>query len=167
MTTINGIEIDVTIAQAKGLFAKDSGGMFSKKKSSDPYAIIYWGGEQCGRTKTISKNLSPVWNETFKIAASSKQIQQVLNGDPKYCLIDIVIFDDDKLNKDDPLGAVSLSLNFMDDPTNLPISWYTLSKGKDPYVAKDVSGEMEIQLSVSVERVASKDMQTGDTLHFE
>ena len=25
---------------------------------SDPYAIIYWGGEQCGRTKTISKNRS-------------------------------------------------------------------------------------------------------------
>ena len=166
MVTINGIEIDVTIAQAKGLFAKDSGGMFSKKKSSDPYAIIYWGGEQCGRTKTISKNLSPVWNETFKITASSKQIQHVLNGDPKYSLIDIVIFDDDKLNKDDPLGAVSLPLNIMDDPANLPISWYTLSKGKDPYVAKDVSGELEMQLSVSVERVASKDMQTGDTLQL-
>ena len=140
--------------------------MFSKKKSSDPYAIIYWGGEKCGRTKTIPKNLSPVWNETFKIKASSDHMQQLLHGDPKYSVIDIVIFDDDKLNKDDALGTVSLPLNFNDDPTNLPSSWYTLGKGKAPYVAKDVSGELEMALFVSVETIISKEMNIGDTMEL-
>ena len=166
MATINGIEIDVTIVQARGIVGKDSGGLFSKKKSSDPYAIIYWGGEKCGRTKTISKNLSPVWNETFKIKASSDHMQQLLHGDPKYSVIDIVIFDDDKLNKDDALGTVSLPLNFNDDPTNLPSSWYTLGKGKAPYVAKDVSGELEMALFVSVETIISKEMNIGDTMEL-
>ena len=68
-------------------------------------------------TKTIAKNLSPVWNETFKIKASSDHMQQLLHGDPRYSVIDIVIFDDDKLNKDDALGTVSLPLNFNDHPT--------------------------------------------------
>ena len=166
MSSINGIEIDITISKGRNLIAKDSGGMFSKKKSSDPYAIIYWGGEKCGRTKTVDKSLSPEWNETFKIKASSNHMTQLLDGDPKYSVIDIVVFDNDKLNKDDPLGTLSLPLDFMDNPTNLPTTWYTLGKGKAPFLAKEVSGELEIKLAVSVERVVSKVMQKGDTMQL-
>jgi len=166
MSTINGIEIDITLIQARNLIAKDTKGLFNKKKSSDPYAIIFWGGEKCGKTKTIDKTLNPGWNETFKIKAGSTNMQQLLNGDPKYSVIDIVIFDDDKLTKDDPIGTVSLPLNFNDNPTNLPASWYTLGKGKAPYVAKDFAGELEVKLSVSVERIVSKVMQKGEAMQL-
>jgi len=165
-SAINGIEIDITLVQGRNLMAKDSKGMFSKKKTSDPYAIIYWGGEKCGKTKTIDKTLNPQWNETFKIKAGSQNMSQLLNGDPKYSVLDIVIFDDDKLSKDETLGTVSLPLNFMDHPTNLPSSWYTLGKGKAPYIAKDVSGELEIKLAVQVERIQSKVMQKGEAMQL-
>ena len=59
MSAINGIEIDITLVQGRNLIAKDSKGLFNKKKTSDPYAIIYWGGEKCGKTKTIDKSLNP------------------------------------------------------------------------------------------------------------
>ena len=58
---IKNIELDITIFRAKNLVAND-GSLFGKKKSSDPYVRIFWGGEKCGKTKTIGKTLSPEWN---------------------------------------------------------------------------------------------------------
>ena len=160
-SSIYNIALDVTLIRGRKLFANDSGGLFSRKKTSDPYAIIYWGGEEYARTKTIDNTLNPEWNGTFKIKLSTKSLQQLLNGDPKYHAIDIVIFDNDKMSKDDALGTVTIPLKFGDKPTNLPATWYTLGKGKAPYIAKDVSGDIEVKLAVSVDRQVSNAKEKG------
>ena len=148
---IKNIELDITIFRARNLIAND-GSLFGKKKSSDPYVRIFWGGEKCGKTKAIGKNLSPEWNENFKINVESKYMQKLVNGDPSYSVVDVIVFDKDKFSKDDPLGTVSIPLTFMENPTSLPATWYTLGKGKDPYVCKKASGEIELKIVVLIDK---------------
>lgn len=149
-SSIRGIQFDLKINRGRNLVANDSGNLFSKKKSSDPYAIAYWGGEERARTKTLDKNLNPEWNGAFKIKAEPKQIQKLLSGDPKYNNMEIVVFDNDKLGRDDPMGTVTIPLNLTSNPTNIPQSWFKLTKGKT-YVAKEFSGEIEIKLETIVD----------------
>ena len=123
-SSIHSIQFDLNITRGRNLVANDSGHLFSKKKSSDPYAIAYWGGEERARTKTLDKNLNPEWNGAFKIKAEPKHIQKFLTGDPKYNDMEIVVFDSDKLGKDDPMGTVTIPLNLTSKPTNIPQSWF-------------------------------------------
>jgi len=165
---IKNIELDITIIQGRNLVPNE-GSLFGKKKSSDPYAAIFWGGEKCGKTKKKSKTLFPEWNENFKISVESKYMQQILNGHPSYSMVDIVLFDKDKFSRDDALGTVSIPLTFMDNPTNLPATWYTLQKGKEPHYCKKASGELEIKISVSVDKtdqVPIKMMGKGETIRL-
>lgn len=161
---IHDMEIDITIIRGRKLVKNDSGlttHLFNRKKSSDPYAIVYWGGDECGRTKTIDNTLNPEWNGSFKIRSNARNLQQVLKGDPKYSSIDIVVFDNEKLSKDDALGTVTIPLKFGDHPTNIPATWYPLGKGKAPYIAKDFSGDIEVKLSVTAHRKISNVKDKG------
>ena len=165
---IKNLELDITINQGRNLVPND-GSLFGKKKSSDPYAAIFWGGEKCGKTKKKGKTLFPEWNENFKIKLDSKYMQQVLNGHPSYSMVDIVVFDKDKFSRGDALGTVSIPLTFMDHPTNIPATWYTLQKGKEPYYCKKASGEIEIKVNVLVDKtdkVAAKMMEKGETIRL-
>ena len=49
---ISGIEIELSLLQGRNLVAKDSGGLLGKK-SSDPYAVVYWGGGEIWDTLGI------------------------------------------------------------------------------------------------------------------
>ena len=95
---IKNIELDITVFRAKNLIAND-GSLFGKKKSSDPYVRIFWGGKKCGKTKAIGKTLSPEWNENFKINVESKHMQKLVNWDPSYSVVDVVVFDKDKFRR--------------------------------------------------------------------
>ena len=148
---IKNIELDITVFKARNLMAND-GSLFGKKKSSDPYVRIFWGGEKCGKTKAIGKTLSPEWNENFKINIESKHMQKLINGDPRYSVVDVIVFDKDKFSRNDPLGTVSIPLTFIESPTSLPATWYTLGIGKNPYVCKKASGEIELKIVVSVDK---------------
>ena len=165
---IKNIELDITIFRARNLVAND-GSLFGKKKSSDPYARIFWGGKKCGKTKAIGKTLSPEWNENFKINIESKHMQKLVNGDPTYSVVDIIVFDKDKFSRNDPLGTVSIPLTFMENPSSLPATWYTLGKGKDPYVCKKASGEIELKINVSVDKVTKvmgKVIEKGESIRL-
>jgi len=144
----------MNIRQARNLTAKDPS--FGKKKTSDPYAVIYWGGEKLADTKVIDNNLNPKWNEIFRFKVGSNRMAQLLRQDSKYKTIDIVVFDKDRLTKDEPLGTVSIPTNDMvADGTDktFPVKWYTLEKGIGPYPAKDASGEIELAYKIRVDRV--------------
>ena len=134
--------------------AKDPS-LLGKKKTSDPYAVIYWGGEKLADTKVIDNNLNPKWNEIFKFKVGSNRMAQLLCQDSKYKTIDIVVFDKDRLSKDEPLGTVSIPTNnlvaYGTDKT-FPVKWYTLQKGIGPYPAKDASGEIELAYKIKVGR---------------
>ena len=56
---ITGVKIEVTILQGRDLVGKDSS-LFSKKKTSDCFAKIFWGGEERGKTEVIEKTTNPL-----------------------------------------------------------------------------------------------------------
>ena len=153
LPAIQGVQVDIIVVEGRGLVAKDGSGIFSKKKSSDPYVKIYFGGKNHGKTKTIDKTLSPRWNETYSIKLGTKHVEKILKGDPKYNTIDFVIFDEDTLGSDDPMGTVSIPLVVRDTPANLSAQWYKVEKGKDKYFCKKASGELSLKISVSVKHM--------------
>ena len=54
--------LHVCLRNGRELVARDSGG------TSDPYVKFYWRGKQVFKSKTIDKDLNPVWDESFILA---------------------------------------------------------------------------------------------------
>ena len=54
--------LHVCLRNGRELIARDSGG------TSDPYVKFYWRGKQVYKSKTIDKDLNPVWDESFILA---------------------------------------------------------------------------------------------------
>merc|ERR1719209_164422 len=65
---------------------------------SDPYAILNYGSQE-RRTTTINNNLNPVWNH-----------QVTFDHEENADTIDIVVFDEDALARDDVLGRLSIQV---------------------------------------------------------
>jgi len=88
----------VKILGCKGLKDADIVG------KSDPYVKVYLmpGSDSYLKTKTIENNLNPTFNTTFSYTISK---EQVLNK-----TVVFQVFDEDKLDKDDPLGEAQLCL---------------------------------------------------------
>ncbi|ELP94119.1 hypothetical protein EIN_184960 [Entamoeba invadens IP1] len=74
--------------------------------SSDPYVIVSIGPDS-QRTKTVMKNLNPVFNETFTF-------NNVYPG----TTAEFQVMDFDKKSKDDPMGNASVILNPQSGPQN-------------------------------------------------
>ena len=71
-------------------------------KKSDPYCIIKFQG-QSAKTKTIERDLSPVWNEVLEF-----EIKSPLTGSEK---LDLEIKDENKFQRDTLMGKASLSIH--------------------------------------------------------
>ena len=87
----------VTVHRARKLLAMD-GALFGAG-SSDPYVIVKLGHET-KKTEIITKNLSPVWDETFQIP---------IWGDPEQEL-HISVWDYDAMSADDTIGEVRVPI---------------------------------------------------------
>lgn len=87
----------VKVVEAKNLIAKDIG--FVKKGKSDPYAIIRIGA-QSFRTKVISNDLNPEWNETFEAFVDNSEGQE----------LEAVIYDEDTSSKDSKIGRLDTEI---------------------------------------------------------
>ena len=164
LPAIEGAEIFVTVVKGKNLVAKDGSGLLGKKKSSDPYVKIFFGGKKIGKTRTIDKTLNPEWNETYSIKLGYKKIQNVLNGSSERRMIDFVILDEDKMNNDDPMGTVSIPLTVMDTPPDIQATWYAVGKGSEEYYCKKASGELLLKITVSVKKMRT--MIRGDSENY-
>ena len=93
LPAIQGVDLVINIVQGRNLVAKDrSKGVFGKKKSSDPYVKVLFGGKKYGKTREISKTLNPEWNETVNIKLGTKQVQKALKGNHKHNMNIIVNF---------------------------------------------------------------------------
>jgi Ca2+-dependent lipid-binding protein len=107
---LNGGTAHVTVNFGKNLIGKNSS-IFSSNKTSDPYVKILSGGRcEIGKTKTISKNLNPTWNETFKWEIGGKEPP---------CIV-FAIFDKNTLTSDEPMGIVTISLSTVKVVRNIP-----------------------------------------------
>ena len=88
----------MTIIEASNLVGKD--GHLLGKATSDPFVKVLAAGEEIGKTKHVSKNLSPTWNS--KVLTNHK-IGPTFRHNPE---IRLCIFDYDLMSECDPMGEV-------------------------------------------------------------
>ncbi|PIK58244.1 putative extended synaptotagmin-2 [Apostichopus japonicus] len=89
--------LHISVLEAKNLVRKDIG--LLKKGKSDPYALVSVG-QQTFKTKVIDNTISPTWNQHFEAIVFEVFGQS----------IDVDLFDEDRSDKDDPLGSLSLDI---------------------------------------------------------
>ncbi|XP_065512292.1 multiple C2 and transmembrane domain-containing protein 1 isoform X1 [Caloenas nicobarica] len=90
-------QLDVTLKRGQNLAARDRGG------TSDPYVKFKLGGKEVFRSKTIHKNLNPVWEEKASI----------LIDNPRGHLY-VKVFDYDFGLQDDFIGSAFLDLTSLE-----------------------------------------------------
>uniref|UniRef100_A0A8C5X8E1 Multiple C2 and transmembrane domain containing 1 n=1 Tax=Malurus cyaneus samueli TaxID=2593467 RepID=A0A8C5X8E1_9PASS len=90
-------QLDVTLKRGQNLAARDRGG------TSDPYVKFKLGGKEVFRSKTVHKNLNPVWEEKANILIDNLR-------EPLY----IKVFDYDFGLQDDFIGSAFLDLTSLE-----------------------------------------------------
>ncbi|XP_031559234.1 multiple C2 and transmembrane domain-containing protein 1-like isoform X2 [Actinia tenebrosa] len=98
--------LDVELKEGKDLAARDKTG------TSDPYVKFKADGRQIYKSRTISKNLNPQWNEKFCVPIEDITTPMVLK-----------VFDFDRVGNDDPMGraVVDLSNLEVEKPTEMEL----------------------------------------------
>ncbi|NXR93827.1 ESYT3 protein, partial [Hypocryptadius cinnamomeus] len=106
--------IRVHLLEAENLVQKDNF-LGAIRGKSDPYALLRVGTVQY-RSKTVSRDLNPIWNETFEFV-----VHEVPGQD-----LEVDLYDEDP-DKDDFMGSLLISLvDVMNDRT--VDEWFPLSK---------------------------------------
>ncbi|NXX83345.1 ESYT3 protein, partial [Urocolius indicus] len=106
--------IRVHLLEAENLVQKDSF-LGAIRGKSDPYALLRVGTVQY-RSKTVSRDLNPIWNETFEFVVHEMPGQD----------LEVDLYDEDP-DKDDFMGSLLISLvDVMSDRT--VDEWFPLSK---------------------------------------
>ncbi|NXT99619.1 ESYT3 protein, partial [Buphagus erythrorhynchus] len=112
--------IRVHLLEAENLVQKDNF-LGAIRGKSDPYALLRVGTVQY-RSKTVSRDLNPVWNETFEFV-----VHEVPGQD-----LEVDLYDEDP-DKDDFMGSLLISLvDVMNDRT--VDEWFPLSKTTSGHV---------------------------------
>ncbi|XP_066472237.1 multiple C2 and transmembrane domain-containing protein 1 [Tiliqua scincoides] len=107
-------QLDITLKRGHNLAARD------RRGTSDPYVKFKMGGKEVFRSKTIHKNLNPVWEERMSFIIENLREQ-----------LYVKVFDYDFGLQDDFMGSALLDLNSLEQ--NRPVD-VTL-KLKDPHYA--------------------------------
>jgi len=118
-----------TVQNGKNLASKDPNG------KSDPYLII-WCGAQKFRTKTKSKTLSPLWEETFILPYSKCQGK----------VMEIECWDTNLVLKDEFMGEFKINVDQIPPTKNEQAytSDYKLFASTSKKKKGEVSGEIVI-----------------------
>uniref|UniRef100_A0A8C6K436 Multiple C2 and transmembrane domain-containing protein 1 n=1 Tax=Melopsittacus undulatus TaxID=13146 RepID=A0A8C6K436_MELUD len=90
-------QLDITLRRGQNLAARDRGG------TSDPYVKFKLGGKEVFRSKTVHKNLNPVWDEKTCILLDNLREQ-----------LYIKVFDYDFGLQDDFIGSAFLDLTSLE-----------------------------------------------------
>jgi len=142
-------EIRLVIVQGDQLVAKDRN-YLGKWTSSDPYVKVALqpsgsaNGELfLGRSKTVQRDLSPVWNAEFNATMPLEELTED-------AMFEITIYDFDRFGDDDCMGIVPVHVAPMMQPhgnknTNSTKKWY----GVPVLSASRASGRIQCTLEVN------------------
>ncbi|XP_032218132.1 multiple C2 and transmembrane domain-containing protein 1 isoform X2 [Nematostella vectensis] len=106
--------LDIELKEGKDLAARDKTDTYhvefehdrpytkniQRPGTSDPYVKFKADGRQIYKSRTISKNLNPQWNEKFCVPIEDITVPMVLK-----------VFDFDRVGNDDPMGRATVELS--------------------------------------------------------
>ncbi|KAL3923407.1 MAG: hypothetical protein SGILL_001674 [Bacillariaceae sp.] len=147
---IDKMALEVRVVKGSGLVAKDRN-MMGKKTTSDPFVVVSLisRGRKTvlGKSKTIKKNLAPVWD--FGLTTSLSYLQHgpspgFSNSMP---MLMFEIFDEDLMSAPDSMGIVKVMLKW-EDMASGP-TWHEVPKDS----AKNASGKIELKISTKLHRM--------------
>ncbi|XP_057349353.1 multiple C2 and transmembrane domain-containing protein 1 isoform X16 [Manis pentadactyla] len=133
-------QLDITLRRGQSLAARDRGG------TSDPYVKFKIGGKEVFRSKTIHKNLNPVWEERACILVDHLR-------EPLY----IKVFDYDFGLQDDFMGSAFLDLTQLElnRPTDVTLTL------KDPHYPDHYLGIILLSVILTPKEGEHRDVTCG------
>ncbi|XP_062941606.1 multiple C2 and transmembrane domain-containing protein 1 isoform X12 [Cynocephalus volans] len=133
-------QLDITLRKGQSLAARDRGG------TSDPYVKFKIGGKEVFRSKTIHKNLNPVWEEKACILVDHLR-------EPLY----IKVFDYDFGLQDDFMGSAFLDLTQLElnRPTDVTLTL------KDPHYPDHDLGIILLSVVLTPKEGEPRDVTCG------
>ncbi|XP_043096715.1 multiple C2 and transmembrane domain-containing protein 1 isoform X2 [Puntigrus tetrazona] len=120
-------QLDIVLKKGNNLAIRDRGG------TSDPYVKFKIAGKEVFRSKTIHKNLNPVWDEKVSLLVESLR-------EPLY----VKVFDYDFGLQDDFMGSAYLYLESLEHQRSLDV---TLDL-KDPHYPNHDLGSLELAVTL-------------------
>ncbi|RXN21208.1 multiple C2 and transmembrane domain-containing 1-like isoform X2 [Labeo rohita] len=120
-------QLDIVLKKGNNLAIRDRGG------TSDPYVKFKIAGKEVFRSKTIHKNLNPVWDEKVSLLVESLR-------EPLY----VKVFDYDFGLQDDFMGSAYLYLESLEHQRTLDV---TLNL-KDPHYPNHDLGSLELAVTL-------------------
>jgi tellurium resistance protein TerZ len=134
------IDVELTLIRGDDLAGKDRN-VFGKK-TSDPYVEIFTSdgatNKNVAKSKTIKKNVSPTWNETFRFSVSTTLEDAIP--------VQLKIYDEDLLTDPDLMGIVTVLISPMASQDST--SWFDVP----PESAKNAKGKLEIAIKTKVHK---------------
>ncbi|XP_036383280.1 multiple C2 and transmembrane domain-containing protein 1 isoform X4 [Megalops cyprinoides] len=121
-------QLDIVLKKGHNLAIRDRGG------TSDPYVKFKIAGKEVFRSRTIHKNLNPVWDEKVSLLVDSLR-------EPLY----VKVFDYDFGLQDDFMGSAYLYLESLEHQRTLDV---TLDL-KDPHYPDHDLGTLELAVTLS------------------
>uniref|UniRef100_A0A1A8FII7 Multiple C2 domains, transmembrane 1b n=2 Tax=Nothobranchius korthausae TaxID=1143690 RepID=A0A1A8FII7_9TELE len=120
--------LEIELKRGHDLAIRDRGG------TSDPYVKFKLGGKEVFRSKTIHKNLNPVWDEKITLIVDSL-------SEPLY----VKVFDYDFGLQDDFMGSAFIYLESLEQQRTIPV---TLEL-KDPQHQHQNLGSLELAVTLT------------------
>ncbi|RLN72217.1 hypothetical protein BBJ28_00000535 [Nothophytophthora sp. Chile5] len=126
--------VHVTLVKAVDLAAADFNG------KSDPY-VVFKVGSTTRKSSIIRANLNPEWDpeETFAFIAE----------DPKAAILEVQVFDHDRISKDDKIGSCAIPLAPFADKPETEVLMYELDV---PASFKKQNRKSVLLLEIKVEK---------------
>uniref|UniRef100_A0A3Q2U0G1 C2 domain-containing protein n=3 Tax=Fundulus heteroclitus TaxID=8078 RepID=A0A3Q2U0G1_FUNHE len=127
-TTSGMYKLEIELKRGHNLAIRDRGG------TSDPYVKFKLAGKEVFRSKTIHKNLNPVWEEKTTLVVDSL-------SEPLY----VKVFDYDFGLQDDFMGSAFLYLESLEQQRTIPVTLVL----KDPHLPNEDLGSLELAVTLT------------------
>jgi len=134
--------VKVRVIKGENLVATDTGGLFRRTATSDPYFTIKFR-KQYFKSPHISKTLNPTWK------VPDFELGLLIESEPK--ALKIMMFDYDAVSKDDFMGSVWIpaSALYNAGPGSHDL-WFNLGPSKEPEFRNcKVSGRILLTVTVA------------------